>query len=73
MFSRGYRYDVSYETTKAYQAEMRDVAAQDRIARQALPTAGTHLHLAELLRDVRRRLWMIKLGQGATAEARRPR
>ena len=75
MSGQGYGYHVGYETTKAYQAEMRALSAQDRRARQALAArqAGEPSRLAALLRNGRMRRWMTKLGQGTMSESGAPR
>ena len=51
-------FHVGYETAKSYQAEMREVRARDRTARQirvAQPD-GPNLHL---IAHPRRRLWAV--------------
>jgi hypothetical protein len=63
MFGQDYGYHVGYETTKAYQAELRSARMQDRLAVRALGgrQAGAPWRLAALLRDERLRRWMVKL------------
>lgn len=75
MSGHGSGYHVGYETTKAYQAEIRTVTAQDRLARQALAArqAGAPSRLAALLRDARMRRWMTKLGLVTMTESGAPR
>lgn len=74
MSGQDYKYHVGYETTKAYQAEMRALAAQDRLARRALAAeqACAPSRLAALLRDGRLRRWITKLGPGALSEPGAP-
>ena len=70
-------YHLGYETAKAYQAEMRGVAAVDRHARQVRSTAdvGTSSRLVALLRDARICLPVSWLGRhlaNAAAPAPKP-
>lgn len=50
---------TGYESTKSYQAEMRDMRAQDRLARQvrAPRPAGSPRSLTALLRRLSNALW----------------
>jgi len=75
MSGQGSEYHAGYETTKAHQAEIRGVRAQDRLARQALAAGqgSTPSRLMALLRDARLRLWMTQLGPDAMSESGAPR
>lgn len=70
MFSQGSGYHVGYETTKASQAELRALRAQDRLARQALAEGQgvAPSRLPALLRDARLHRWITRLGQSAISE-----
>lgn len=59
MYNQSRDYHTGYESTKAYQIEMRDIRAQDRLARQvrAVRAAGSPRPITALLRRLGSRLW----------------
>ena len=59
MYNPSRDYHVGYESAKAYQAEMREARAQDRLAGQtrAARPAGAPRSIAALLRRLGSGLW----------------
>jgi hypothetical protein len=72
MSSQDTGYHVGYETTKAYQTEMRAIRAQDRAARQ-IRAAQPHRPNLRLIAHLRRGLWAMIRRREARPEVATPR
>ena len=71
MSDQGRGYHLGYETTKAYQAEMRGVEAQERCARQAQAAhhASAYARLMALVHHAYSRVWSTKMAAAAETGA----